>query len=124
MRTATAVLTLTQKHRPVTLLEINGGGSECSANIKLKQRHYPKPGLVVLLWRRVSGCITGIIIFCQVGVRSEINRLADQRIAGQERSVDRLCSASRDIWKGERLPQHQFPPPVFQGNSFLPPPAV
>jgi len=29
--------------------------------------------------------------------------------------VDRHLSAPRDIWKGERMPQHRFPPPVFLG---------
>jgi len=38
--------------------------------------------------------------------------------------VDRCFSVSRDIWKGERLPWHRFLPPVFLGDSFLPPPVV
>jgi hypothetical protein len=36
--------------------------------------------------------------------------------------VDRRFSVPRDIWKGERLPWHRFLPPVFLGDSFLPPP--
>ena len=29
--------------------------------------------------------------------------------------VDRRFSVARDSWKGERMPQHRFPPPVFLG---------
>jgi hypothetical protein len=38
--------------------------------------------------------------------------------------VDRRFSVSQNIWKGERMPEHHFPPPVFWGDSLLPPKAV
>src|SRR6267378_6074728 len=52
--------------------------------MNLKQRHWLIPACVILLWCRDSGCITGIIIARKVGVRAEINWLADQRIAREE----------------------------------------